>query len=61
MEKRGVIDENTPSEVTDKPVCRDGRCGCKRQLINNEKQAADQREDHAATRAASAVRDAIKR
>ena len=42
MEKRGIVDESTP---TDRPV--DERCG--------EKTAADAREDHPATRLSEAI------
>ena len=61
LEKRGVIDENTPAEVPSE--CSQPSCGCHARAakVAAQKQAADPHEDHPTTRAADAVKDQTKR
>lgn len=57
MEKRGVIDDNTPSE---KPCCGGG-CHTKQANEPTTKEAADAKEAHAATRLSDAAADACRK
>lgn len=57
MEKRGLIDGNTPTE---KSGCCGGSCG-KGDKMPQTKQAADQQQDNLATRLSDAAADAFKK
>ena len=57
MEKRGVIDDNTPSEKT----CCGGRCHNKQGDQPTTKEAADAKEAHTATRLSDAAADACRK
>lgn len=59
MEKRGIVDENTPAEVPQRPACCGG--GCHASSTPQTKQAADAQEDHLTTRMADAAANVCRK
>lgn len=57
MEKRGIIDENTPAEKE----CCGGGCHAKAGKQPTTKKAADDQEAHVATRLSDAAADACRK
>jgi hypothetical protein len=55
IEKRGVVDENTPQQGCG------GHCGCKNKPAPNEKAAADAQEAHLTTRLSDAATEAFQK